>query len=122
MIMIQPSTTTTTTTRVQSPPRVKSTIHTNAHIDPRKESSHPQALRSINLAISARGITALKSVDEALAEELLGEAIPMSGRMIHHKHKHKGSKGSKEEVEVEVRREAQAYDPKGGEVSFGLGS
>jgi hypothetical protein len=120
MIMIQPSTTTTTTTRVQSPPRVKSTIHTNAHIDPRKESSHPQALRSINLAISARGITALKSVDEGLAEELLGEAIPMSGRMIHHKHKHAGSGRKEKESKkgVEVRREAQAYDPKGGEVSF----
>jgi hypothetical protein len=63
-----------------------------------------------------------------LAEELLGEAIPMRGRMIHHKHKHTGSSrkngekedGRKEEVRevVEVRREAQAYDPKGGEVRF----
>jgi hypothetical protein len=52
----------------------------------------------------------------------------MRGRMIHHKHKHTGSsrksgenKETKEEVEVEVRREAQAYDPKGGEVSFWIG-
>lgn len=44
----------------------------------------------------------------------MGEAIPMRGRMIHHKHK--VVKGS---TEQEVRREAQAYDPKGGEVRFG---
>jgi len=72
--------------------------------DPRKESTHPSNLRSINLAISARGITALRSVDPSLADELLEEAIPMGGRMIHHK------EGG--------RREAQAYDPKGGEVSL----
>lgn len=40
----------------------------------------------------------------------------MRGRMIHHKHK--VAKGVKEH-ELEVRREAQAYDPKGGEVRFG---
>jgi len=72
-------------------------------VDPRKESLHPNNLRSINLAISARGITALRSVDPALADELLQEAIPMKGRMIHHK--------------MGNRREAQAYDPKDGEVS-----
>lgn len=72
--------------------------------DPRKESLHPSNLRSINLAISARGITALRSVSPSLADELLQEAIPMKGRMIHH-----GAKGGN-------KREAQAYDPKDGEV------
>lgn len=44
----------------------------------------------------------------------------MRGRMIHHKHKHTGSGRKEKESKkgVEVRREAQAYDPKGGEVSF----
>lgn len=38
--------------------------------------------RSINLAISTRGIAALKEV--GLANTILQEAIPMKGRMIHH--------------------------------------
>lgn len=37
--------------------------------------------RSINLALSIRGITALKKV--GLADEVLKEAIPMYGRMMH---------------------------------------
>jgi kynurenine 3-monooxygenase len=37
--------------------------------------------RSINLAISTRGIEALRGV--GLAEEILGTAVPMRGRMIH---------------------------------------
>lgn len=38
--------------------------------------------RSINMALSVRGLTALKEV--GLAEESLRIAIPMQGRMIHH--------------------------------------
>jgi kynurenine 3-monooxygenase len=39
--------------------------------------------RSINLALSNRGIHALKQV--GFAEEVLKEAVPMKGRMIHHR-------------------------------------
>jgi hypothetical protein len=50
--------------------------------DPRKDTkSHNY--RSINLAISARGIAAMRAVDEAMAEKLLEGVIPMKGRMIH---------------------------------------
>ena len=37
--------------------------------------------RSINLALSTRGIEALKRV--GLAEQVLNDAIPMNGRMMH---------------------------------------
>lgn len=49
--------------------------------DPRK--SVNKNLRSINLAVSDRGINALKYVDEQLASEILEKVIPMYGRMIH---------------------------------------
>ncbi|EPS43933.1 hypothetical protein H072_2125 [Dactylellina haptotyla CBS 200.50] len=39
--------------------------------------------KSINLAISERGINGLRSVDPELTESILEEAIPMHGRMIH---------------------------------------
>jgi hypothetical protein len=39
--------------------------------------------RSINLAISARGIAALESVDSALAARCLRNMIPMKGRFVH---------------------------------------
>ncbi|TFL07656.1 FAD/NAD-P-binding domain-containing protein [Pterulicium gracile] len=52
--------------------------------DPRLPSSKAAAQqRSINLAISARGIAALEAVDPRLATQFLNEAIPMRGRMIH---------------------------------------
>jgi kynurenine 3-monooxygenase len=41
----------------------------------------PERGRSINLALSVRGIQALREV--GLAEEVLRQAIPMRGRMIH---------------------------------------
>jgi kynurenine 3-monooxygenase len=47
--------------------------------DPRKQTS--SRARSINLAISARGIHALREV--GLADTVLRSAIPMRGRMIH---------------------------------------
>jgi kynurenine 3-monooxygenase len=47
--------------------------------DPRGQD--PEAGRSINLAISVRGIHALREI--GLAEEVLRQAIPMRGRMIH---------------------------------------
>jgi len=39
--------------------------------------------RSINLAISHRGIAALEAIDAEVAHRFLEEAIPMRGRMIH---------------------------------------
>jgi len=51
--------------------------------DPRQDRFESDRLRSINLALSARGIVAIQSVDPALAERILREVIPMRGRMIH---------------------------------------
>ena len=39
--------------------------------------------RSINLAISSRGIAAMQAIDPAAASRFLESAIPMHGRMIH---------------------------------------
>src|SRR5437667_12876425 len=47
--------------------------------DPRDPA--PERGRSINLALSVRGLHALREV--GLAEEVLQAAIPMRGRMIH---------------------------------------
>jgi kynurenine 3-monooxygenase len=47
--------------------------------DPRR--TGPERGRSINLAVSARGLDALQRV--GLREESLGRALPMHGRMIH---------------------------------------
>lgn len=44
------------------------------------------SLRSINLAISSRGITALSVVDPAIADRFMENVIPMRGRMIHDSH------------------------------------
>jgi hypothetical protein len=55
--------------------------------------------RSINLALSSRGITALQAVlGQTAAAEVLQDAIPMSGRMIHH---------------TNGRLQSQAYDRHG---------
>jgi len=59
-------------------------------------------LRSINLNISSRGLSALESVEPALADLLLSESIPMPSRMIHH---------------LDGRMEAQLYDPLRGNCS-----
>ncbi|EWC46231.1 hypothetical protein DRE_04609 [Drechslerella stenobrocha 248] len=47
--------------------------------------------KSINLAISERGINGLRTVDPELTESILDEAIPMHGRMIHD---HRGRQSS----------------------------
>lgn len=41
------------------------------------------SLRSINLAISARGLTAIQTVDPGVASRFLENVVPMRGRMIH---------------------------------------
>lgn len=56
------------------------------------------SLRSINLAISARGIAALQSIDPDAASRFLQSVIPMKGRMIHDR---------------TGRQQSQLYDPDG---------
>ncbi|CAB4255907.1 similar to Saccharomyces cerevisiae YBL098W BNA4 Kynurenine 3-mono oxygenase, required for the de novo biosynthesis of NAD from tryptophan via kynurenine [Maudiozyma barnettii] len=51
--------------------------------DPRLEDTTDRNLRSINLAISARGIDALRFVGNELCEKVLHDMMPMKGRMIH---------------------------------------
>ena len=45
--------------------------------------SSSDSLRSINLAISARGIYAIRAIDPDVADRFLENVIPMKGRMIH---------------------------------------
>lgn len=51
--------------------------------DPREATDTKRTLRSINLALSDRGIRAMKYVDEEMASRVLQHVIPMKGRMIH---------------------------------------
>ncbi|KAG2736360.1 hypothetical protein G9P44_000450 [Scheffersomyces stipitis] len=51
--------------------------------DPKTVDASERNLRSINLAVSNRGIRALKYVDDAMADRILEHIIPMKGRMIH---------------------------------------
>lgn len=52
--------------------------------DPRStDNVHKKNLRSINLAVSDRGIRGLEYVDKAMAGRVLKDIIPMYGRMIH---------------------------------------
>ncbi|KIK59775.1 hypothetical protein GYMLUDRAFT_168717 [Collybiopsis luxurians FD-317 M1] len=56
-----------------------------ARPDPRLTSSKADSKqRSINLAISHRGIAAIQAIDASLAERFMSTVIPMRGRMIHH--------------------------------------
>lgn len=57
--------------------------------DPRL-GTHAERARSINLALSPRGIEALRSVSEELVERVLREGIEMRGRMVHKKAKRDG--------------------------------
>ena len=56
------------------------------------------AQRSVNLAISSRGLAALYSVNPRIMSRVLSEAIPMRGRLLH-------TGGGK--------TESQLYDPNG---------
>lgn len=58
--------------------------------------------RSINLAISARGIAAIEAIQPSAADRFLKAVIPMRGRMIHH---------------VDGQQESQTYD-RDGQVRF----
>lgn len=56
------------------------------------------AQRSVNLALSSRGLAALYSIDPLLMENILENAIPMKGRLLHL---------------ASGRTESQPYDPSG---------
>ncbi|GMM38607.1 kynurenine 3-monooxygenase [Saccharomycopsis crataegensis] len=51
--------------------------------DPRNETTVDRNLRSINLAVSDRGIRALNAVDLEMSIRVLKNILPMRGRMIH---------------------------------------
>lgn len=70
--------------------------------DPRTGTQAERA-RSINLALSPRGIEALRSVSDELVERVLQEGIEMRGRMLHKKTKTRKGKGP------EVEKEGQDY-------------
>ncbi|GAA6035606.1 hypothetical protein JCM8097_004926 [Rhodosporidiobolus ruineniae] len=69
-----------------------------ARRDPRTGTQAERA-RSINLALSPRGIEALRSVSDELVERVLREGIEMRGRMVH---RNVGQTGA-------VKREGQDY-------------
>lgn len=53
-------------------------------LDPRLPSSRAVAAqRSINLAISSRGLAAIHAIDPGIVGRFLNSALPMRGRMIH---------------------------------------
>ncbi|GAW08397.1 kynurenine 3-monooxygenase [Lentinula edodes] len=55
-----------------------------ARPDPRLSSARAASQqRSINLAISHRGISAIQAIDGSMAQRFMQTAIPMKGRMIH---------------------------------------
>ncbi|KAF5212776.1 kynurenine 3-monooxygenase, mitochondrial precursor [Clavispora lusitaniae] len=62
--------------------------------DPRSDSESRKSLRSINLAVSDRGIRAMKYVDEEMTSRVLEHVIPMKGRMIH------DATGTKQESQI----------------------
>jgi kynurenine 3-monooxygenase len=63
---------------------LRSTNFLSCYIDIRLPSSKAAAQqRSINLAISHRGIAALEAIDAAATQRFMQAAIPMRGRMIH---------------------------------------
>ncbi len=69
------------------------------HQDIRLPSSKAAAQqRSINLAISARGLAAIQAIDPAAADRFLSTVIPMRGRMIH---------------DAQGRQQSQPYDRDG---------
>lgn len=81
--------------------------------DPRQEETSETIQRSINLAISTRGLTGLRSVNlnqgkvggdsMDLADMVLADSVPMHARMIHLPNT------SKDENGVDVRLDSQEY-------------
>ncbi|MCO5549699.1 hypothetical protein L7F22_003172 [Adiantum nelumboides] len=75
-------------------------------------SKHPLS-RSINLAISVRGLTALEFVDPSIAQMVLDNSVPMYGRMIHHKPLQDSRLEEKDVRGEKVKQESQAYSTRG---------
>ncbi|GAA6017312.1 hypothetical protein JCM11491_000625 [Sporobolomyces phaffii] len=75
--------------------------------DPRL-GSHAERARSINLALSPRGIEALRSVSDELVDKVLKEGIEMRGRMVH-KNKNKGKRAADRPQDAEVETMGQDY-------------
>ncbi|PWN34714.1 FAD/NAD(P)-binding domain-containing protein [Meira miltonrushii] len=75
-------------------------------------SKHPLS-RSINLAISVRGLTALEFVDPSIAQMVLDNSVPMYGRMIHHKPSQDSRPHEKNFGDTNVKQESQAYSTRG---------
>jgi hypothetical protein len=66
------------------PPRHIRHFHEQLTLDMRLPSSQAAAQqRSINLAVSSRGIAAIQAIDPVAASRFLDNVIPMRGRMIH---------------------------------------
>ena len=54
------------------------------NVDPRIDANKAILLnKSINLALSDRGILGLKGISQHLADEVLAKTIPMKGRCLH---------------------------------------
>jgi kynurenine 3-monooxygenase len=71
--------------------------------------------RSINLAISTRGLTALSSVDAVLTEIVLQNSVPMRARMIHSNTPSGGTskEGAGADKDGLVRLDSQRYSDRG---------
>jgi kynurenine 3-monooxygenase len=52
----------------------------------RPETEGNRGLRSINLAVSSRGLLALEKVDQGMCERIKKHLVPMHGRMVHDLH------------------------------------
>lgn len=62
--------------------------------DPRTEDESGRTLRSINLAVSERGLAAIKYINQELVDKVMESVIPMKGRMIH------DASGTKQESQI----------------------
>lgn len=65
--------------------------------DPRHQTSRPET-KSINLALSERGVDAIRQVSKRLIQKVLANIVPMEGRMIH---------------SIDGKQELQKYDVHG---------
>ena len=65
--------------------------------------------RSINLAISARGLAAIQAIDPAAADRFLSTVIPMRGRMIHDAQGHQESQPYDRDGQVSSPAASQGF-------------
>lgn len=87
-------------------------LTTNNGADMRLPSSKAAAQqRSINLAMSSRGIAALRAVDPKASQRFLRSVIPMRGRMIHGLHGELQSQPYDRDGQVTVLSTAYSLTP-----------